>query len=494
MNMVRIPGTGAYESPAFHDLCDELGILVWQDFMFANFDYPDADEEFLAAVERRGRRSAGGARRPAEPRRALRLQRGRAAGGDARARSRRSAAGPLFGELLPAAIGRGRRRRDLRALGALRRRSARSGPTAASPTTSGSAATAARSTDARLARVRFAAECLAFANVPEPAGVEAVLPGAPADVVVHHPRWKAGVPRDAGTGWDFDDVRDHYLRELFGVDPAELRRHDHERYLELSRAVTGEVMGAVFGEWRRAGSPCGGGLVLWLRDLVPGAGWGLLDHSGAPKPAYHPLRRALAPVAVWITDEGLGGVGVHVANDGPRPLRATLRVAVYGADERLAAEARQAVSLDAHSAVSQDLESMLGRFLDASWAYRFGPAPTALAATLVEDGADEALAAPAFLFPGGPPLTAATPERLGLVAAARATATGATLELTAAGVVYGVRVQGAGLCATDDSFSLEPGRTRRLELRAVEGRAAGPISIEAINLVGRLSAAVETPA
>ena len=101
-----------------------------------------------------------------------------------------------------------------------------------------------------------------------------MLPGAPADVVVHHPRWKAGVPRDAGTGWDFDDVRDHYLRLLFGVDPAELRRCDHERYLELSRAVSGEAMAAVFGEWRRPGSPCGGGLVLWLRDLVPGAGWG----------------------------------------------------------------------------------------------------------------------------------------------------------------------------------------------------------------------------
>ena len=51
MNMVRIPGIAAYESGDFHDLCDELGILVWQDFMFANLDYPLADEEFRAAVE-----------------------------------------------------------------------------------------------------------------------------------------------------------------------------------------------------------------------------------------------------------------------------------------------------------------------------------------------------------------------------------------------------------------------------------------------------------
>ena len=59
MNMLRIPGTAAYESAAFHDLCDQLGILVWQDFMFANLDYPIAEERFRATVEAEARAVLG---------------------------------------------------------------------------------------------------------------------------------------------------------------------------------------------------------------------------------------------------------------------------------------------------------------------------------------------------------------------------------------------------------------------------------------------------
>ena len=49
MNMLRVWGGGQYETDDFYELCDEKGILIWQDFMFACSLYP-ATPEFLAGV------------------------------------------------------------------------------------------------------------------------------------------------------------------------------------------------------------------------------------------------------------------------------------------------------------------------------------------------------------------------------------------------------------------------------------------------------------
>ncbi len=49
-NMIRVWGGGIYESDRFYQLCDSLGLVVWQDFMFACYFYP-ATPDFLDNVK-----------------------------------------------------------------------------------------------------------------------------------------------------------------------------------------------------------------------------------------------------------------------------------------------------------------------------------------------------------------------------------------------------------------------------------------------------------
>jgi beta-mannosidase len=455
-NMVRISGVGVYETRAFFDTCDELGLLVWQDFMFANFDYPAGDPAFVAQVAAEARALLEGLQ--GAPSLAV-LCGGSEVMQQAAMLGLPTAemAWPLFDEVLATTAAE-------HAPGVVYVRNTPSGgalPFVANRGVThyyGVGAYERPLEDARRADVRFAAECLAFANVPQPESLRRTLGATPA---VHDPRWKAGVPRDRGASWDFEDTRDHYLARLYGVDPARLRREDLELYLDMSRVVSGEVMAAVFAEWRRPGSTCAGGLVWTLCDQQPGAGWGLIDNLGEAKPALHALRRVLQPVQVLLTDEGVNGLDIHLINETATPVVGDLQLSAFGAEPGAVVEVRRPVTLAAREATTWSAFDLLGRFFDISYAYRFGPrAHELVVAQLVgEDGG--VISRAVHLLPG------ATGWAGGGDVAATLAGAGDdwSLTLTAERLHRYVHVVDPAFVALEDGFVLAPGEPHVVALR-----------------------------
>lgn len=460
MNMIRIGGTMVYEADCFYDLCDELGIMVWQDFMFASMDYPAADAAFAAAV--RGEAEAVIARLRRHPCVVLYC-------GNSEVEQQAAMLGlepsmwsnAIFREVLPSACAAGSPDVPYWPAspggGAL--------PFHADAGVShyyGVGAYLRPLDDARRSNVRFTSECLGFSNVPEPDAVDALLPNGEAPF--HHPRWKVRVPRDHGVGWDFEDVRDHYLQSLFGVDPMRLRYADRDRYLALSRVVTGEVMARTIGEWRRADSTCRGALLWFLQDLWLGAGWGIVDSTGRPKAAYYAVKRAMQPLAATITDEGANGLRLSVANDLARAFDGEVAVSLVRGASTVVATARAPITIPVRGHATVEFDALLGRFHDTAYAYRFGPPghDVAVASLLTGDGT---AAAEAFYFPAG--LPSAIADETSLTVEARPAHAG-TIEIAIAAdrFVQSLYLDCGDYRPDDNYFHMAPGSRRTIVARA----------------------------
>ncbi|HEY0817437.1 MAG TPA: glycoside hydrolase family 2 protein [Rhizobacter sp.] len=465
MNMLRIGGTMVYEEAAFFDACDELGVLVWQDFMFANMDYPEHDAAFMDEVR-------------AEFEQQSRLWQGRA--------SLAVLCGNSEGEQQAAMWGAPRELWNPPLFHVTLKRwveealpgvpywpsSAHGGAfphqnDAGTTSYYGVGAYLRPRDDARRSELSFATECLAFANVPDER-TQARMPGGLA-LRTHHPGWKERTPRDLNAGWDFEDVRDHYFSELYRLAPVACRATDHERYLALSRALTGELMAGAFAEWRRPGSACGGALVWFLRDLWAGAGWGLLDETGAPKTCFHALSRALQPVSVSITDEGCNGLRAHVVNEPARPLQATLEATFYSSEQVPVGRVQQSLSLPARGSVSISLNEQLDGFMDLSYAFRFGPPPVTLVHACLRHG-DGSIGADAFHFPAGLPTSAGADVGL----SAQFDAARGELRVRTDRFAQSVRLELEGWSLADNDFHLAPGGERRI---AALRSAASPAGV-----------------
>ena len=474
MNMIRVGGTMVYESDAFLDACDARGVLLWQDFMFANMDYPEADAAFRTSVTNEVRQlleRLGG--RPC-----LAVLCGNSEGEQQAAMwgaPRERWSHPLFHELLPqlcAAHASGTAYWPSSAHGGAFPHQGNVGTTSYY----GVGAYLRPLDDARRAQIRFATECLAFANVPEePLLLQLAAAGGGK---VHSPLWKSRVPRDLGAGWDFDDVRDHYLREVFDLDPPTVRYAEHDRYLEYGRATSAEVMAAAFREWRRGCSDCNGALIWFLRDLWPGAGWGVIDSSGEPKSGYYGLARLLQPRTVFITDEGGNGLYAHVLNETGGELAGTLALTLIPASGRSTLH-RIPVTVGARGTLELPLVAMLEGFSDLSYSYRFGPPPYEAVRIALLDAAGAELAHDFHFLLGHRRLAVHDP---GLAASAQRLPDGnLSVQVSSERLARFVSLRVPGFRAADQYFHLAPETSRTILLRALESHPEPAGEVLALN-------------
>ncbi|MBI3900088.1 MAG: glycoside hydrolase family 2 protein [Gammaproteobacteria bacterium] len=475
-NMLRIGGTMLYEDSSFYRLCDQLGILVWQDFMFANMDYPVDDAAFQTSV------------RTEVTQQLQRLRRHTCVAvycGNSEVEQQAAMLGiardawrsPLFSQILPELCERWHPGTPYVA-------STPSGGTLPFHVGTGIThyygvgAYLRPVSEVRRAKVRFTPECLGFANVPEKQTIDLLMDGA--TPVTHDPRWKRRTPRDTGAGWDFEDVRDHYLAQLFATDPVRLRCFDPDRYLALARVTTGEMMSQVFSEWRSAYNSCHGALVWFLKDLWPGAGWGILDSCGIPKACFYYLRRAWQPQTVLLTDELLDGVHAHVINESDRVLTGTLELMLLRDERVVTARAKTACHIAPRSKAAFAADALFDGFYDTSYVYRFGPPKhdVVIATLLDEQGG---VIAEAFHFPG-----ASEPERRGATVSAEARRVGDNayeVMLTSDRFLYAVHFDSKGFVADDNYFHLPPDRKKVVKLQSVAGDTAKLRGyVEALNL------------
>ncbi len=479
VNMLRINGTMAYESDDFYSLCDELGILVWQDFMFANMDYPTQDKDFAALIDTEvqhhlRRLSAhcciaaycGGNE--------VYMQ---AAMVGLPASAYRNA---FFDQQLP------ERCEQLHSGIVYFPSSPCEGdlpflPNVGTSHYYGVSAYRQPVADAELSQVKFATECLAFSNIPEANTLDKLFQGK--QPYMHSPLWQEGVPRMASSGWDFEDVRDFYLTELYGINPVALRAYDTPRYLEYSRVLTGEIMAQTIALWRSQFTPCAGALMWFWRDLQLGAGWGLIDSLGQPKAAYYSWKRTCQPCAIFLLDRGLNGLVIELINETAQGLDLRIELHGYNAQDAETIAVNHSIHLPARSQQTLMADALIGHFTDLPHSYRFGPIQHRLLHARLLDIKTETLVSEDFYFPQREFLSRQRQQGINIEATEIA-AGQYSIKVLSPVFLQWVKLDLPGFQLSNNYFHLAPNRFIEIIARSQNISEATPLKgyLEAINL------------
>ena len=367
INLIRVGGTMVYESEDFYSLCDQLGLMVWQDFMFASMDYPFEDENF--ANNARQEVSQQIERLSSHPCIAVWC-------GNTDVEAQAAMYGfpeemskpEFFERWIPEQL-------QERAISTPYLSSSPQGGVMPFHLDQGVAhfwgvgAYMHPPETSSMERVKFCSEGMGLSHIPEDSSIQQWL--GKSVQFQYSNEWEARIPRDLGAGWCFEDIRNFYLNSLFNVDATVLKRTAPEQFALLSRVTTGEVIAKVFKHWRSNQSQCNGGLIWFNRDFWPCAGFGIIDSFDMPKASYFILKRLWQPTQVILQNIGLDGCEINLITE-KESFEGNLELSLLKFDGTLVATSSKELSLASHHQRTETVEGMLGHFVDAGYAYRFG--------------------------------------------------------------------------------------------------------------------------
>jgi beta-mannosidase len=337
MNMLRVWGGGSYEQDAFYRACDEQGVLVWQDFMFACTDYPQSDPALAAEVKREAEYQVRRLRN--HPSLALWC-------GNNEVQMLHGAAYQnyepgdwgyeFFYRILPEAVAAFDGRTPYWP-GSPWGEDAGEGFAAVNGILDGdrhawevwhgvnfgpNAHTFDTPGDARHYR-RYAEDKGKFISefgihaAPELATLRRYLP--PDQLYVHSASF------DHHNKDNPKNKHDAVLEIVTGLPDT------IEQYVDFT--MISQAEGLKFGveHYRRRQPHCNGTLVWQFNDVWPGFSWSVVDHDLVPKASYHYLSRAYAPVLASFQRVG-DTLELWLSNSGPDPVRTTASVTIAGFD------------------------------------------------------------------------------------------------------------------------------------------------------------------
>ncbi|GHE97010.1 glycoside hydrolase family 2 protein [Streptomyces fumanus] len=316
IDLVRIWGGGIYEDDAFYDTCDELGLMVWQDFLFACAAYPE-EQPLRGEVEAEARDNV--VRLMPHPSLVLWNGNNENLWGFRDWDWEPELAGDSWGEgyylgLLPRVVAELDPTRPY-AAGSPWSGSWDHHPNDPAHGTHHSWEVWNRQDYAeyRASVPRFVAE-FGWQAPPALATLRRALPGerlAPdSPGMLHHQKAEDGNGKlDRGVARHFP-----------------LPEDDFDRWHYLTQLVQARAVAAGIEHWRAHWPVCAGTVVWQLNDCWPVSSWAAIDGDGRRKPLYHELRRVYADRLLTV-QPGPDGPVLAVINQAaePWPVAVTLR-------------------------------------------------------------------------------------------------------------------------------------------------------------------------